>query len=75
MTNEQQVVDAARAAFEDIIDEAPLAPDWASATGQLQRLHRDDRRRRPGLTLVRVATLVFAMVGSLAGLTLVLRSD
>lgn len=75
MTNEQQVVDAARAAFADIIDEAPLAPDWASATGQLQRLHRDDRPRRLGLTLVGVAALVFVMVGSLAGLTLVLRSD
>ncbi len=75
MTNEQQVVDAARAAFEDIIDEAPLAPDWVYATGQLQRLHRDERQRRPASVLIGVAALVFVMIGSLAGLSLVLRSD
>ncbi len=74
MTNEQPVVDAARAAFEDIIDEAPLAPDWVSVTGQLQRLHRDKRRRRPALALVGVAALLFVLVGSLAGLSLLLRS-
>jgi len=75
MTNEQQVVDAARAAFADIIDEAPLAPDWVSATGQLQRLRGVERQRRPASVLIGVAALVFVMVGSLAGLTLALRSD
>jgi len=46
MTTDQQTIEATRAAFEDIIDEAPLPPEWSTVTGSVQRLHlREDRPR------------------------------
>jgi len=38
MTHDPHLVRAARAAFEDLVDEAPLAPSWERVTGQIAPL-------------------------------------
>ena len=76
MTTDNKTIEAARAAFEDILEEAPLAPSWYAASGQesFQRLHTDGRQRRPVLVMAGGAALVLAVVGSIGVASLVLRS-
>ena len=75
MTTERDTIEAARAAFEDILDVAPLPPEWLSATGRVQRLQRMDRQRDPVLVLLGVAALVLIIIGSLGAVSAFLRSD
>lgn len=76
MTTDHKTIEAARAAFEDILEEAPLAPSWHAASGQVQvqRLHRVENERRPLFVLVGAAALVLAVVGSIGVASLILRS-
>lgn len=75
MITDNKTIEAARAAFEDILDEAPLAPSWYAASGQesFQRLHTDDRQRRPLLVMAAAAALVLVVIGSIGVASLVLR--
>jgi hypothetical protein len=77
MTTDNKTTEAARAAFEDILDEAPLAPSWYAASGQesFQRLHREYRQRRPLLVSAAAAALVLVVVGSIGVASLVLRTN
>lgn len=62
MVNDKQVIEATRAAFEDILDEAPLAPEWGQVTGQIVRLHRSERKLPPAWFVAMGATLVLLLV-------------
>jgi len=62
MVSDKHVIAATRAAFEDILDEAPLPPEWGQATGQIVRLHRSERRQPPAWATAMGATLVLLLV-------------
>jgi hypothetical protein len=58
------MIEATRAAFADLLDEAPLAPDWQRATGQVVPLKSDARRSRRVLRLVATAMAVVVPVAA-----------
>jgi hypothetical protein len=72
MNPDPQLIQATRAAFEDLLDESPLAPDWERVTGQIVPLRPSERRPyRTYLFAVAAAAAVVVIAGSL----LMLRGD
>jgi hypothetical protein len=65
MTNSRQFVEAFRAAYEDILDESPLAPDWERATGQVVSLQAKGSSPRIMHALAGTAAVVVFAVASL----------
>lgn len=68
MTRDQDVIRATRAAFEDLLDQGPLAPDWERATGQVVPLKSNQRQSRRVIPLVAAAAAVVVLV--VAGIVL-----
>lgn len=68
MKNEHDPIKAAKSAFEDIVDETPLAPPWEVATRQHARLTRVEPRRSH-LTALGVAAVLAVVAGSIAVFT------
>lgn len=66
MMNEYDPIEAAKAAFDDIVDDAPLAPSWESATSQYARLSKIEPKNRSRFTVLGVAAALIVVVGSVA---------
>ncbi len=74
MTNNQQLAEAFRAAYEDILDESPLAPDWERATGQVVSLQEKSSSPRIMHVLAGTAAVVVFAVASLSAYVIFMRS-
>ncbi len=75
MTNNEKLGEAFRAAYEDIMDESPLAPDWERATGQVVSLQVTNRNRRFAYALAGTAAIAVIAVASLGAYSIFTRSD
>jgi len=75
-TNESNLRQAVRTALIDIVDEAPMAPEWNDLTPETQRLVSSPvpwrRYRSPAVALAATASLVLLVLG---GATLILRGE
>lgn len=70
MEPDTSVVNATRAAFEDLLDEGPLAPDWERASGQIVPMADGDPRPRYAFRgahpLAAAMAVVVVLVGAAA---------
>ena len=75
MEPDTSVVNAARAAFEDLLDEGPLAPDWERASGQIVPMADGDPRPRYAFRGVHPLAAAMAVVVVLLGAAAIFLSD
>lgn len=65
MTNDNKLIQETRSAFDDFLDQAPLAPEWERASGQIVPLTRSGRRRGPIAALVAMGAVLAVGIGLL----------
>lgn len=75
MEPDTSIVNAARAAFEDLLDEGPLAPDWERASGQIVPMADGDPRPRYAFRGVHPLAAAMAVVVVLVGAAAIFLSD
>ncbi len=75
MEPDTSVVMATRAAFEDLLDEGPLAPDWERASGQIVPMADGDLRPRYSFRGVHPLAVTMAVVVVLVGAAAIFLSD
>lgn len=71
METDTNVINATRAAFEDLLDEGPLAPDWERASGQIVPVPVGDRQLRRAYRGVHPLAAATAVVVVLVGASLI----
>jgi hypothetical protein len=64
MTPDTRLIEATRAAFEDLLDESPLAPDWERVTGQIVPLRPSERRSRRTYAFAAAAVAAVGLIGA-----------